>query len=83
MTQFKYWIDMDIIDLIGFDRIGRPVILFKTYNFFADKCQDVQDYMNFLFYFILVDTMQHCKGYIDEMILLADCSNNTMKNMKI
>lgn len=83
MSQFKYWIDMDIIDRIGFDRIGRPVILFKTYNFFADKCPDVSDYMNFLFYFILVDTMQYCKGYIDEVFLLADCSNNTMKNMKI
>ena len=74
---------MDIISRIGCDRLGRPVILFKTYNFFADKCPDVTDYMNFLFYYILIDTMNTCKGYVDELFLLADCSNNTMKNMKI
>ncbi len=56
---------MDIILRIGNDRIGRPVILFKTYNFFADKCNDVSDYINFLFYFILIETTNTCKGYID------------------
>ncbi len=83
MSKFKYWIDMDIVSRIGFDRIGRPVILFKTYNFFSDKCPDVSDYINFLFYYILIDTMSLSRGYIDDLVLLADCSNNTMKNLKI
>ncbi len=65
MSSFKYWTDMDIILRIGNDRIGRPVILFKTYNFFADKCNDVSDYINFIFYFILIETTNTCKGYID------------------
>ena len=63
--------------------MGRPVVLFKTYNFIADKCQDVTDYMNFLFYFIVVEVMSKCRGYIDDMHLLADSSNNTMRNLKI
>jgi len=83
MSNFKYWTDMDIIMRIGHDRIGRPVLLFKTYNFLADKCPDVNDYMHFLFYFILIDTMNTCKGYVDDVILLADCSNNTMRNLKL
>lgn len=75
--------DMDIITKIGSDRVGRPVILFKTYNFFADKCQDVPEYVNFIYYFIIVELLSKCKGYIDEIIFLMDCSNNTLKNMKI
>lgn len=74
---------MDIISKIGEDRIGRPVILFKTYNFYADMCVDVTDYMNFLFYFLIVEVMSKCRGYIDDIILIADCSNNTLKNLKI
>jgi hypothetical protein len=83
MNNFKGWVDMDIIGRIGYDRMGRPVILFKTYNFLADKCHDVMDYINYLFYFILIDTMSKCRGYIDELIILADSSNNTMRNLKI
>jgi hypothetical protein len=83
LQSFKHWTDKDIIGRIGCDRSGRPVILFKTYNFYADQCQDVGEYINFLFYYILVDTMNTCKGYVDEVIVLADCSNNTMRNMKV
>ena len=83
LSQFKKWVDQDILSKIGEDRMGRPVLLFKTYNFFADMCHDVSEYMNFLFFLIQIEIMSKCKGYIDELIMLADSSNNSMKNMKI
>lgn len=36
MHSFSKFTDMDIFILLGYDRIGRPVLLFKTYNFIAD-----------------------------------------------
>jgi hypothetical protein len=36
MDYFIKFIEMDIFSYLGDDRQGRPVLLFKTYNFIAD-----------------------------------------------
>jgi hypothetical protein len=83
MNSFNYWIDQDFLIKIGFDRVGRPVFLFKAQNFLGKNCYNVNEYINFLFYLVLIQSFSKCLGYIDEIILLADCRNASMKNLHI
>lgn len=68
---------------LGTDRMGRPVVLFKTYNFFVDKVPDVQEYCKFFFYFLIIYQMSKTKGYIDDIIIIGDARNNTSRNFKL
>jgi hypothetical protein len=63
--------------------MGRPVILFKTYNFIADNVPIVQDYIDFIFYYIHIYCCSKSKGYVDDFITIADAANNTSKNFKL
>ena len=36
MKNFQKFLDMDIFYRLGQDKMGRPDLLFKTYNFIAD-----------------------------------------------
>lgn len=74
---------MDIFSLIGHDRMGRPVLLFKTYNFIADQVPIVQDYISYIFYYTQIVCMGSTRGYVDDLIILADASNNTSRNFKL
>jgi hypothetical protein len=83
MKSFNYWIDLDILTKIGYDRVGRPVFLFKAQNFLGHNCNNVTEYINFSFYLILIESLSKCLGFIDEIILLSDCRNTSMKNLDI
>lgn len=54
MSYFNKFIEMDIFSCIGNDKQGRPILLFKTYHFIADDVPNVGDYIDYIFYFILI-----------------------------
>lgn len=80
MKSFQKYMDMNLMVYLGNDNMGRPVALFKTYNFFIDKILDIKEYCKFFFYFFIIHLMSKTQGYIDDLIVLGDARNNTNRN---
>lgn len=63
--------------------MGRPVILSKAALIEVDKLPSVEGYCDYYIYYLEIYLRTKMRGYVDQMLVIADLSNLGSNNFKL
>jgi hypothetical protein len=69
--------------MIGRDKHGRILLLFRPYVVFPEKIADESKYIDYTLYMLDIFIEDNSEGYIDDFILIADYGPFGAQNFKL